>query len=188
MDFGLFAHSTVPTFTSTPSVSSSLPPTVPGYNFDLSFLESTFLWWCVKLLFGYAVVRDLCFYGIPRVGSMMKKAIETTFPSPFADADDTDEADESTADTSDKPVESTTQVVSEAVDPLQRLRPRVKGGAYHYSSALETALGMKEGDMEKGIRKGIDALGDTAEEVVERVAESALESFLGPGLKIEKAL
>ena len=117
------------------------------------------------------------------MGGMVKKAIEATFPSPFPEADD-DEGETDEADSS-KASEATERKVDETSDPLQRLRPRVKGGAYHYSSALETALGMKEGDVERGIRKGIDALGDKAEEVVERVAEGALESLLGPGRKSE---
>ena len=120
------------------------------------------------------------------MGGMVKKAIEATFPSPFPDADEAGETvDESTAPPADKADETTERAVGETVDPLQRLRPRVKGGAYHYSSALETALGMKEGDVEKGLRRGIDALGDKAEEMVERVAEGALESLLGPGRKSE---
>ncbi len=182
MDFGLFAHSGAPSFAASPSVSPSASPTPIGHAFDLSFLESAFLWWCVKLFFGYAVVRDLCFYGIPRMGGMIKTAIEATFTSPFASADETGEfAATMPAEAGDN-LERTR---SEGGDTLQRLKPRIKGGAYHYSSALEVALGMKEGDVEKGLRKGIDALGDKAEEVVERMAEGALATLLGSGQKSE---
>jgi hypothetical protein len=116
------------------------------------------------------------------MGGMIKTAIEATFTSPFASADETGEfAATMPAEAGDN-LERTR---SEGGDTLQRLKPRIKGGAYHYSSALEVALGMKEGDVEKGLRKGIDALGDKAEEVVERMAEGALATLLGSGQKSE---
>ncbi len=145
----------------------------------MGILESKFFWWCMKLLFGVAVVRDMCFHGIPLLGSMIKYAIEKSFTSPFAEAEEAEEITVPLNEDAQKLERAEEAVVEPAVEPAKRPRARTKGGAYHYSSALETALGMKEGEVELGLRKGIDVLGDTAEEVVESMAGRALESLMG---------
>jgi hypothetical protein len=123
----------------------------------MGFLETKFFWWCVKLLFWSTLIRDACFNLVPFIGRLIKSAIDKSVPTPDTGVDD--DASES----------------SES----KETKPRVKGGAYHYSSALETALGLNEGEVEKEIRKGIDVLGDRAEEVVEGMAGRALESLMG---------
>lgn len=159
MDFGLFVHqSSTPTVMASPSPT----PTAPGHAFNMGFLESKFFWWCVKLLFWSTLIRDACFNLVPFIGRLIKSAIDKSVPAPETGVDDVSES-------------------SEPVEP----KPRMKGGAYHYSSALESALGLTEGEVEKELRKGIDVLGDTAEEVVERMAGSALESLMGSGRKSE---
>jgi hypothetical protein len=155
MDFGLFVHhSSTPTVMASPSPT----PTVPGYDFNLSFLESKFFWWFIKLLFWSTIIRDACFNLVPFIGRLIKSAIDKSIPLP-----DTDVSEDA----------------AELPEPATETRSRVKGGAYHYSSALESALGLKEGDVEMEIRKGIDVLGDKAEEVVEGLAGSMLESLMG---------
>lgn len=154
MDFGLFVHqSSTPTVMASPSPT----PTAPGHAFNMGFLETKFFWWCVKLLFWSTLIRDACFNLVPFIGRLIKSAIDKSVPTPDTGVDD--DASES----------------SES----KETKPRVKGGAYHYSSALETALGLNEGEVEKEIRKGIDVLGDRAEEVVEGMAGRALESLMG---------
>lgn len=153
MDFGLFVHqSSTPTVMASPSPT----PTVPGHVFNMGFLESKFFWWCVKLLFWSTLIRDACFNLVPFIGRLIKSAIDKSVPAPDTGVDD------------------------DATGPSEvvETKPRVKGGAYHYSSALETALGLKEGEVETGLRKGIDVLGDRAEEVVEGLAGSVLESLM----------
>lgn len=153
MDFGLFVQqSSTPTVMASPSPT----PTAPGHVFNMGFLESKFFWWCVKLLFWSTLIRDACFNLIPFIGRLIKSAIDKSVPAPDTGVDDD---------------------VTEPSEIVET-KPRVKGGAYHYSSALETALGLKEGEVETGLRKGIDVLGDKAEEVVEGLAGSMLESLL----------
>jgi len=154
MDFGLFVQqSSTPTVMASPSPT----PTASGHVFNMGFLESKFFWWCVKLLFWSTLIRDACFTLIPFIGRLIKSAIDKSVPAPDTGVDD------------------------DASEPSQtaEIKSRVKGGAYHYSSALETALGLQEGEVETGLRKGIDVLGDKAEEVVEGMAGRALESLLG---------
>jgi len=155
MDFGLFVLSGTPTVVVSPTPSST-PTALEGHAFNMGFLESKFFWWCMKLLFWSTVIRDACFRLVPFIGRMIKSAIDKSVPSPDTGVDD---------DTAELP--ETTET-----------KPRVKGGAYHYSSALETALGLGEGEVEMGLKKGIDVLGDKAEEVVEGFAGSVLESLM----------
>lgn len=181
MDFGLFAHSTSSTFASPSASPSPAPSVLPvGQAFNMGFLESKFFWWCMKLLFGYTVVRDMCFRGIPFLSGLIKNAIEKSFTSPFVEAEETGEFAATMVDEAAQNLERAEEADAEpVVEPVKKSRARAKGGAYHYSSALETALGMKDGEVELGIRKGIDVLGDRAEEVVESMAGSALESLMG---------
>jgi hypothetical protein len=176
MDFGLFAHSTTLAF-GTPPASPSPTPSVPptGHDFNLGFLESKFFWWCVKLLFWSALVRDACFHAIPYIGGLIKSAIDKSFPVPDTSVDQDTDASES--DSLERMVNGDGSVAVPAEAP--KTKSRVKGSAYHYSSALESALGLNEGDVESEIRKGIDVLGDKAEEVVEGLAGSMLESLMG---------
>jgi hypothetical protein len=154
MDFGLFVHqSSTPTVVASPSPT----PTAPGHDFNLGFLESKFFWWFMKLLFWSTIIRDACFRLVPFIGRLIKAAIDKSFPTPDTGVDED---------------------VAEVPEPTEP-KPRMKGGAYHYSSALESALGLKEGEVEMELRKGIDVLGDTAEEVVEGMAGRVLESLMG---------
>jgi hypothetical protein len=122
------------------------------------------------MIFGCAIIRDMCFHGIPFIGGLIKTAIEKSFTSPFVDDEDRDE--------SAVPV-----APGGSPAPVAQTRSRVKGGAYHYSSVLESALGLDEAEMKaevkKEIKKGIDALGDKAEEVVENLATGVLDSLIG---------
>ena len=154
MDFGLLVQQS-----STPTVmaSASPTPTASGHVFNMGFLESKFFWWCVKLLFWSTLIRDACFNLAPFIGRLIKSAIDKSVPAPDTGVDDDASESSQTAE----------------------IKSRIKGGAYHYSSALETALGLQEGEVETGLRKGIDVLGDTAEEVVESMAGRALESLMG---------
>ena len=154
MDFGLFVHqSSTPTVMASPSST----PTASGHAFNMGFLESKFVWWCIKLLFWSTLIRDACFNLVPFIGRLIKSAIDRSVPAPDTGVDDDVPEPAETAET----------------------KSRIKGGAYHYSSALESALGLQEGEVETGLRKGIDVLGDTAEEVVESMAGRALESLMG---------
>jgi hypothetical protein len=164
MDFGLFVLSGTPTVVVTPTPSPM--PTSEGHAFNMGFLESKFFWWCMKLLFWSTVIRDACFQLVPFIGRLVKSAIDKSFPSPDTDVDEA-------VDEIPEPVENETGA------SVPKVKSRVKGGAYHYSSALESALGLEEGKVELEIRKGIDVLGDKAEEVVESMAGRALESLLG---------
>lgn len=157
MDFGLFVLSGTPTVVVSPTPSST-PTTLEGRAFNMGFLESKFFWWCIKLLFWSTVIRDACFRLVPFIGRLIKSAIDKSVPSPDTGVDDD---------------------AAELSETAAETKPRVKGGAYHYSSALETALGLGEGEVEMGLKKGIDVLGDTAEEVVESMAGRALESLMG---------
>jgi len=59
--------------TVTPSPSPSALPV--QHNYSLGAFEQGILWWAVKTLFTYAVIRDVGFFLLPLLGSYVHKVI-----------------------------------------------------------------------------------------------------------------
>jgi hypothetical protein len=159
MDFGLFAHSATPSFDPFP-----VHPLPVRHEFSLGHLESQFIWWCIKSLFWYAIVRDFCLVVVPFVVSIAKTAIENSFKSEFHAVEEVGEVDEIASEigkVGEAIMETTENVIESSVlEGLKGLEGVVSAGT------ANGAVQIAEGIAQKYLETTLPELEDAAEEFI----------------------
>lgn len=162
MDFGLFVHSATPSFDPLPVHPLPVHPLPVHHEFSLGHLESQFIWWCIKSLFWYAIVRDFCLIVLPFVASIAKTAIENSFKSEFHAVEEVAGVDEIASEIS-KAGETVMENAEKAIggSVLEGLESVVSAGTV--GGAVEVA----EGIAQKYLEAALPGLEDAAEGFIE---------------------